>query len=155
MSPQVIQFRRLQYRELTPEDYELLCLLDEDVPKKKTSSENVVTSLPRIPADECNATECSVCLGRIEPGACVVHLPCNHAFHPECVSKWLMQCKGTCPLCNHPVEREIVDVDASRPGLEVHSSKVKKIAHGSVGRCGLSFDGVFKQPGVGDDNPAE
>jgi hypothetical protein len=104
VSSEVVQFRRLQYRELTPEDYELLCLLDDSLPKKNITPPGIVRDLPRILARDCNATECHVCLSRLEPYMYVVPLPCGHAFHPECVSRWLTQCKGSCPLCMTPVD---------------------------------------------------
>jgi hypothetical protein len=156
VTPEVMQFRRLQYRELTPEDYDLLCLLDEAVPKKDTTPVTVVTGLPRILSGDANTTECRICMARIEPNVPVVPLPCGHTFHAECVSRWLTQCKGTCPLCNGPV-RGVVDVDQAQSIqhiTDVDTSTAKKIARASVGRCGLVFQ-TFDQPGAGDDGPAE
>lgn len=159
ISPEVMQFRRLQYRELTPEDYELLCLLDESVPKKDTAPPTVVTGLPRILAGDASTTECHICMARMEPDVRVVPLPCGHTFHAECVSRWLTQCKGTCPLCNGPVlgDCQVVDLDQA-PKMEhipdVDTTTVKKLARASAGRCGLVFQ-TFDQPGAGDDGPAE
>jgi len=180
-SSEVLQFRRLQYRELTPEDYELLCLLDEPLPKKNTAPPNVVSSLPRILAEDCTMTECHVCLTRLEPYLRVVSLPCGHAFHPECISRWLTQCKGTCPLCNtvldapaiQKIQGPIVTVaplefragkDTARLKLdarevsEVSTPPYKKLAHTSFGRCEpcvkvTRSTGAFIQPGVGDEFP--
>lgn len=96
VSPELV---RLQYRELTPEDYELLCLLDETLPKRGTASVNLVSRLPCLLACDCDATECQICLGELQNHTRVSRLPCNHVFHPECIQKWLTQCNGTCPLC--------------------------------------------------------
>lgn len=93
----------IMYRDLCPEDFEKLCKLDERIPKRDTAQRNLVDRLPRMMAKECNATECRVCLAELEPNAMVVKLPCQHAFHPNCISKWLTQCKNTCPLCSNPI----------------------------------------------------
>jgi len=103
---------RLQYRELTPEDYELLCLLDDTLPKRGTSSENVVNLLPSLLARDCGATQCNICLCELQPQMRVARLPCQHVFHMECISKWLTQCNGKCPLCLVPIEGVFEDSDA-------------------------------------------
>lgn len=94
----------LMYRDLSPEDFEKLSKLDERLPKRNTAHRNLVDRLPRMLAKDCSATECRVCLAELEPNAAVVKLPCCHAFHPACISKWLTQCKNTCPLCSAPIE---------------------------------------------------
>lgn len=172
-SSEVVQFRRLQYRELTPEDYELLCLLDETLPKKNTAPPNVVTSLPRALARDCTTTECQICLTRLDPYMCVVSLPCGHAFHPDCISRWLTQCKGTCPLCNSVLDcktsEDLIDVCGSKcksilkndtisVESQVETIAVKMLNRANIGRCGqftTRGDGSCVQPGGGDDGPAE
>lgn len=98
---------RLQYREVTPEDYDLLSLLDDAVPKRGTTAENIIASLPivqaPVKADDSNADTCHICLSEMQTHASVVQLPCQHSFHPECISRWLTQYKGTCPVCKAPV----------------------------------------------------
>ncbi|KAJ2061005.1 hypothetical protein GGI17_003344 [Coemansia sp. S146] len=43
---------------------------------------------------------CSICLSSIKAGDPLVFLiPCNHAFHDECIGKWLMEKSTLCPLC--------------------------------------------------------
>ncbi|KAJ2335632.1 hypothetical protein GGH92_007972 [Coemansia sp. RSA 2673] len=43
---------------------------------------------------------CSICLSNIKAGDPLVFLiPCNHAFHEECIGKWLMEKSTLCPLC--------------------------------------------------------
>lgn len=96
----------LMYRDINPEDFEKLCKLDERVPKRNTAQRDLVNQLPRVPAKDCGVTECSVCLGSFQPQQSVVKLPCNHAFHHACISKWLTQCKNTCPLCSAPITAE-------------------------------------------------
>ncbi|XVF05769.1 hypothetical protein REPUB_Repub05bG0201000 [Reevesia pubescens] len=44
-------------------------------------------------------TECSICLGVFEDEQKLKVLPeCNHAYHSECVDKWLSS-HSSCPLC--------------------------------------------------------
>ncbi|KAJ2500216.1 hypothetical protein GGH96_002909 [Coemansia sp. RSA 1972] len=46
------------------------------------------------------AESCSICLSDIVRGEELVSLiPCNHQFHIDCVSQWLMQKSTKCPLC--------------------------------------------------------
>ncbi|CAK7334491.1 unnamed protein product [Dovyalis caffra] len=43
--------------------------------------------------------DCAVCLSEFMEGERVRKLQCNHAFHKECLDKWLQQYMATCPLC--------------------------------------------------------
>jgi len=111
MAPELV---RLQFRELTPEDYELLCLLDESVPKNGTAPQSLVARLPAVFARDCGVTKCHVCLAELPPLTRLVQLPCRHAFHPECASRWLTQFNASCPLCKLPIKRAD-DVNAVAP----------------------------------------
>ncbi|PRQ46222.1 putative transcription factor C2H2 family [Rosa chinensis] len=42
--------------------------------------------------------ECAVCLERFRPGETLVHLPCAHRFHSECMVPWLEN-NAHCPCC--------------------------------------------------------
>jgi len=97
----------LMYRDLNPEDFEALSKLDERLPKRNTARPNLVDRLPRTTAGECGVTECRVCLAELQPNVSVALLPCKHAFHTGCISKWLTQCKNTCPLCQAPIEPQL------------------------------------------------
>jgi len=108
----------IMYRDLTPEDFERLCKLDERLPKRNTLQRNTVERLTKLPARNCASTECRVCLGEFDPASLVVQLPCNHAFHPACISKWLTQCKDTCPLCSAPIE-----AGASKEGVVANEER--------------------------------
>lgn len=104
--------RELQYREVRPEDYDLLGRLDENLekPASRVCTLAQVGNFPlftvgsdiapHLVQDE---AECGVCLCRIEEGEAMRQLPCcAHAlFHDDCITKWLTETKNTCPACLH------------------------------------------------------
>ncbi|RLN15527.1 hypothetical protein C2845_PM02G13760 [Panicum miliaceum] len=42
---------------------------------------------------------CCVCISACRDGEEIRSLPCGHAFHRDCVDRWLARCRRTCPLC--------------------------------------------------------
>lgn len=88
-------------RDLTPEDYEMLCKLDETVPKKTASASLVEKLQIRTGPPEGSTEPCGVCLAPFDDEDEVATVPCaaKHTFHKECISKWLLDCKNSCPLC--------------------------------------------------------
>lgn len=86
----------LQFREITPEDYELLCSLDGDVRPSKGMPEEFIKALAPGTVGE----TCGVCLDTIDDEE-ENHrmLPCSmkHSFHFSCIEKWLAEHR-TCPL---------------------------------------------------------
>jgi len=98
----------LMSRELTPEDFEKLCKLDESVPRRNTAQKDLVERLPKVLGRDLAAkgcSDCGICLLPLPTCAFAKELPCKHAFHAACISKWLTQFKNTCPLCNAPIEK--------------------------------------------------
>lgn len=67
--------------------------------------------LERLPtfaagARECQE-ECPVCFLAYEEGEELRRLPCLHAFHTECIDRWLTSRRDTalcCPICHTKVE---------------------------------------------------
>lgn len=94
---QATSFIMLQYRDLRPEDFELLCNLDETLPRRGMAEERLLQMMPRVLPQ--NATECRVCLECVAPNEKLLMLPCGHEFHPECITKWACEYRGDCPLC--------------------------------------------------------
>jgi len=50
------------------------------------------------PADH-SLDACTICLDDYEIGDKLRCLPCKHAFHANCIAKWLVERSATCPLC--------------------------------------------------------
>jgi len=88
-------------RELTPEDYELLLLLDDGLKKTRTLSAAAAQALPQAAADSgWMGEECRICLCQLDLDDDVRALPrCNHHFHAACAERWLTTSKASCPLC--------------------------------------------------------
>lgn len=89
-------------REIRPEDYDLLLRLDETV-AKPTASPETVRGLPKVSCAEFMGHECTVCLSSFAAKDSVVALPCQHNFHSACITKWLTECRETCPLCGEAI----------------------------------------------------
>jgi len=91
-------------RELTPEDYELLLLLDEGVKKAKTLSTSAAAALPHACGTAWHDEECRVCLCAMEEGEDVRVLPaCGHCYHGPCIERWLTTSRCSCPVCGSEV----------------------------------------------------
>jgi len=96
----------LLFREIRPEDYDLLCRLDAAVKPMDGGAAaakvaDAVENLPTLSEDAIKDESCSVCLTPFEAGDAVPELPCNHYFHRACLARWLSERPGrpTCPLC--------------------------------------------------------
>jgi len=77
----------LMYRELGPEDYEILSQLDEGVARRPSPTEMLegVRTLPEYVVDGMDVGDrCAVCLEAYAAGDVVKRLQCSHLFHSEC-----------------------------------------------------------------------
>merc|ERR1712230_143234 len=123
--------RELQFREVTPEDYDLLLQLDESVAKKCLTQADLdalpevkLEALLRVKIHDSSGSEgivqgsddgeeesklCLVChedLFQLDAAAeccCVKVLPCGHRFHYDCLSAWLLKTSTQCPYCRAEV----------------------------------------------------
>eukprot|EP00128_Syssomonas_multiformis_P016162 Colp12_sorted_trinity150504_noHs@20685 len=95
-------FLQLETRELMPDDYDLLLLLDETVPKKtlqnndlkkKGFKKRVLCSEDVGIVGEC----CVICMDDMAVGDEVRTLSCKHTFHTSCIDRWLTSSSDRCP----------------------------------------------------------
>lgn len=89
-------------RDLTPNDYELLLQLDE-ANFRQTASRAAVASLPAACTKDFCGEHCVVCLLVFNQQDSVTALRCNHLFHQQCISKWLLERCPRCPICGGEV----------------------------------------------------
>lgn len=47
--------------------------------------------------------ECVICLEEFDKTATVMTLPCDHEFHSDCVTRWLLGQRKSCPICKKDV----------------------------------------------------
>eukprot|EP00438_Fugacium_kawagutii_P026633 Skav216845 [mRNA] locus=scaffold2997:88812:101367:+ [translate_table: standard] len=85
-------------REITPDDYELLLRLDKAISQPVASTETV-EALPSVLPEDFKGQNCSICLAPFEDDSEVAAMQCKHQFHRSCISRWLSECRKTCPLC--------------------------------------------------------
>lgn len=86
--------------EFTPEDYEALLALDDDVgsgdPKNSVASIHKLLPMKRL-AEEVDR-DCPICLDELCIGDYVRTLECQHLFHGPCLETWLKK-SSECPVC--------------------------------------------------------
>ena len=88
----------LQFREVSPEDYEFLLRLDESVPAKTVSNKRLASLKQDTASEEHTHNLCGVCMENYEVGQKRKYLPCGHVFHSNCIDTWLGQSSNNCPL---------------------------------------------------------
>ena len=54
-------------------------------------------------------TTCNICLTAFKQGETMRVLPCQHEFHQDCIDRWLLESKRTCPCCRLDVCAKNVD----------------------------------------------
>jgi Ring finger domain len=95
----------MMMRDLEPTDYETLTKLDEKVAPHTTDEEKVhefkvlkFSEFSNSSSPSTDSKQCAVCLVDFESSDSVKILPCNHAFHKNCIDTWLLKFNHTCPL---------------------------------------------------------
>ena len=93
-------FVSLQYREITPEDYDLLLLLDESLAPKTVSKSKLKNfKICTVDINSEGLGECCICMGSFIIGQARKILPkCGHSFHELCIDQWLISASNKCPL---------------------------------------------------------
>ncbi|KAL3872456.1 hypothetical protein ACJMK2_040382 [Sinanodonta woodiana] len=93
----------MQHRELTPEDYETLLLLDESVAPKTISKTTLSQFRTDTVKEELIVDLCVVCMEAYRIGQERKFLPCGHVFHCSCIDMWLQNSSLNCPVDGLPV----------------------------------------------------
>ena len=101
-------------RDFTPEDFEILSMLDHfnvqtSTGKASVDKINRMHTATIIGKEELKRTDlamhlrmCSICLNEYKPGDTVRALSsCFHRYHTGCIDKWL-GVRAACPVCNVP-----------------------------------------------------
>mmetsp|Transcript_64608 Transcript_64608/g.114927 ORF Transcript_64608/g.114927 Transcript_64608/m.114927 type:complete len:185 (+) Transcript_64608:66-620(+) len=113
-------YQALQYRDLKPEDYELLAALDQNVQKRNVVNKDLLRHLPRGISSGSDSTaegedlpECQICMTTFDASSETRELFCGHEFCTECISQWLTKCKDSCPVCAEPVANYLAAAEAA------------------------------------------
>lgn len=90
----------LQHRDLTPEDYELLLLLDDSIAPKTVSSAALESIRPlSVETMGVLGELCTICMEQFEASEMTKKLlVCGHVFHATCIDHWLSSSSQNCPL---------------------------------------------------------
>jgi hypothetical protein len=48
---------------------------------------------------------CSICLEGQDMMSPMIHQPCGHGFHRDCIDRWLLQGSNTCPQCRQQIRK--------------------------------------------------
>lgn len=68
--------------------------------EQKCYVQKVLSSLPSVSLQYELSEQCAICQDKMQRGQEVRHLPCCHAFHRECIERWLMTLDaGRAPCC--------------------------------------------------------
>ncbi|KAL0230330.1 hypothetical protein PCE1_003891 [Barthelona sp. PCE] len=124
------EVRELQYRDLTPEDYNLLLTLDEEPESLLTETAKIIKVIPQI-TDEC---VCYGCHDEVCGERPAIVLSCGCIYHRECIVSELGE---KCPYC----ARRLL-LHAAQPKKRRKSArKAVSNAENEVNTL-LSFDGL-------------
>jgi E3 ubiquitin-protein ligase ZSWIM2 len=89
----------LQNREITDADYEMLLVLDSGPVQQGSIPLHVINSFPVSKVSKDNCSKCKVCANPVQRGDMVRKIPCGHSFHKDCIDRWLLKQRTTCPTC--------------------------------------------------------
>ncbi|XP_008795341.2 E3 ubiquitin ligase BIG BROTHER-related-like [Phoenix dactylifera] len=98
------------WEEVDPDEYsyeELVALGEVVGTESRGLSAVTIASLPSVnykagSVQDGNTDQCVICRLEYEDGESIVVLSCKHAYHSECIYKWL-QINKVCPICSTEV----------------------------------------------------
>jgi hypothetical protein len=76
----------------------------------QTVSPSYLESLPYLSAAECNVYICTICMEDCSPNTKLLQLPCGHAYHRSCATKWFTRRSRRCPLCARVLPMSMVTI---------------------------------------------
>jgi E3 ubiquitin-protein ligase RNF115/126 len=91
-------------------------MAEEENKRINAVPQELVNALPYIrnwPGD--SAKSCTVCMELAGEGEVLLELPCEHAFHSQCILPWLEQ-QHTCPTCRAEITATSVKEAGGRGG---------------------------------------
>jgi predicted nucleic acid-binding Zn-ribbon protein len=96
----------LESRDITDEDYETLILLDSGPVQQSSIPLHIVNSFPLMKIKSIldlkkvsKDGKCKICALSVTIGHVVRRIPCGHYFHRDCIDRWLLKQRATCPSC--------------------------------------------------------
>ena len=88
----------LLYRDITPEDYDILLTLDDSL-ESKITDKSIIENISQQTKASSLTENCVICMTDIKHDDSLAVLPlCGHKFHTQCISKWLLNCSQQCPI---------------------------------------------------------
>ncbi|GLU11079.1 hypothetical protein SLE2022_278490 [Rubroshorea leprosula] len=88
---------------------------DFDKPGTMPASKASIEAMPRIVVEKIGK-DCTICLEEFVAGGEAREMPCKHAFHSDCIEKWLGM-HGSCPVCRFAMPVEESDGDGAIEGM--------------------------------------
>ncbi|KAH9584185.1 zinc finger protein [Trypanosoma melophagium] len=93
----------LMYRELDPNDYEILLQLDENNNRRVLTLEQFMSLRREKWNSSLGVETCNICLDLFDVSSSCVWLPCGHFFHVSCAQRWVTEHSAVCPIDHQPV----------------------------------------------------
>jgi hypothetical protein len=99
---------------------------EEEHKRSNAVPADLVSCLPFI--RNCDSKKsCTVCQELATEGEVLLELPCEHAFHSQCILPWLEQ-QHTCPTCRAEITPESVEeASAGRVDNKVTEEALRKL----------------------------
>lgn len=94
-------------------DYCLFLSIYYDEGENEANEKSRICQIPvkKVTADTVQEYEdCVICQESVKVGQFMMHLPCTHTFHHDCMKPWIEKNhKNTCPMCRYEFESRKTD----------------------------------------------